>query len=162
MKRLTRTILLTVIVIFLCTLCSCSILTFDKTEVKGGMPLNDELMQVIKGEIFSENSKADSTDKKSEHSENTDISNNESDNSNNENESSTAETVNDEYVESSLVTDKENTENLCYWTESGSVWHTYRDCHHIKKSSNVLSGSDEEARAAGKDHVCTSCEKRKE
>lgn len=57
----------------------------------------------------------------------------------------------------------ENTEmhdGIFYWTESGSVYHKYSDCGHIKNSSDIHTGSEQDAILAGKDHICSSCAKR--
>ncbi len=56
------------------------------------------------------------------------------------------------------ISDAEQT-NTVYWTKSGSVWHTRSDCYHIKKSSNVFSGTLDEAIEAGKEKLCSSCGK---
>ena len=67
---------------------------------------------------------------------------------------------------SSSATDTDDTQSdanigeTVYWTESGGVWHLYRDCGHLKNSQNVLSGTVEEAEEAGKDHVCSTCNKK--
>lgn len=49
-----------------------------------------------------------------------------------------------------------------YWTEGGTVWHTDRDCYHIRNSEAVLEGSTHQAAAAGKKGLCASCRKRDE
>lgn len=49
-----------------------------------------------------------------------------------------------------------------YWTEGGAVWHTDRDCYHIRNSEAVLEGSTDQAVAAGKKGLCASCRKRDE
>lgn len=49
-----------------------------------------------------------------------------------------------------------------YWTEGGTVWHTDRDCYHIRNSEAVLEGSTDQAVAAGKKGLCASCRKRDE
>lgn len=41
-----------------------------------------------------------------------------------------------------------------FWLESGSVYHTDSDCHHIKGNPNVQSGTVTEA---GKARACSSC-----
>lgn len=45
-----------------------------------------------------------------------------------------------------------------YWVKSGSTWHTNRNCHSLKKSSEIISGSVEEAKAAGKERKCKVCQ----
>ncbi len=49
-----------------------------------------------------------------------------------------------------------------YWTEGGTVWHTDRDCYHIRNSEAVSEGSTYQAVAAGKKSLCASCRKRDE
>ena len=47
--------------------------------------------------------------------------------------------------------------NTVYWTESGSVYHKYRDCYHLKDSGSIKSGTVLTARVAGKERVCAEC-----
>lgn len=68
------------------------------------------------------------------------------------------------YTETNTATDI-TTENVSdgitvYWSESGSVWHLHEDCGHLKNSKNIFSGSEEEASEAGKERLCSSCEKK--
>ena len=44
-----------------------------------------------------------------------------------------------------------------YWTEGGSVYHLNRDCYHLKRAENVISGSVKHARKEGKERVCSTC-----
>ena len=44
-----------------------------------------------------------------------------------------------------------------YFTESGSVWHTRRDCSHIRNSASVIEGPLSEAFDKGKTKQCSSC-----
>ena len=44
--------------------------------------------------------------------------------------------------------------DTCYWTISGEVYHLYDDCHHIKNSSSIFSGT---ASDSGKERVCRTC-----
>ena len=48
-------------------------------------------------------------------------------------------------------------EATVYWTPGGSVWHISRSCSALKNSSEVLSGTKDEALAAGKERVCKKC-----
>lgn len=48
-------------------------------------------------------------------------------------------------------------EATVYWTPGGSVWHISRSCSALKNSSEVLSGTQDEALAAGKERVCKKC-----
>ncbi len=47
-----------------------------------------------------------------------------------------------------------------YWTESGSKYHLYRECGHIKNSASVLSGNKYKLAEAEKDGPCSSCLKK--
>ncbi|MBQ9152104.1 MAG: hypothetical protein IJX72_07620 [Clostridia bacterium] len=47
--------------------------------------------------------------------------------------------------------------NTVYWTESGSVYHQYRDCYHLRDSKSIKSGTVLTARMAGKEKVCSEC-----
>jgi hypothetical protein len=49
-----------------------------------------------------------------------------------------------------------------YWTEGGTVWHTDRDCYHIRRAEIVSEGSTAQAGAAGKKGLCANCRKRDE
>ena len=44
-----------------------------------------------------------------------------------------------------------------YFTESGTVWHTKRDCSHIRNSASVIEGTLSEALDKGKGKQCSSC-----
>ena len=47
--------------------------------------------------------------------------------------------------------------SVVYWTPGGSVYHTTPDCPSLKRSHTILSGSVEQAMAAGKGRVCKNC-----
>ena len=47
-----------------------------------------------------------------------------------------------------------------YWTESGTKYHTHRDCGSLKNSVNVKEGTLEEAIEAGKESICLKCDKK--
>ncbi len=49
-----------------------------------------------------------------------------------------------------------------YWTGGGQVWHTDRDCYHIRNAEEVMEGSTADAAAAGKRGLCSACRKRQE
>ena len=46
-----------------------------------------------------------------------------------------------------------------YWTEGGSVWHLSDSCSSLSKTdpADIVSGSEEEAIAAGKERACKKC-----
>lgn len=47
--------------------------------------------------------------------------------------------------------------NTYYWTESGSVYHKYRDCRHLKDATSIESGALLTAEQAGKERLCSEC-----
>lgn len=47
--------------------------------------------------------------------------------------------------------------DIVYWTKGGSVWHISRSCSALKNSTDILSGSEDEALAAGKSRACKKC-----
>ena len=48
-------------------------------------------------------------------------------------------------------------DGTCYWLKSGTVYHISLDCTYIKDKENVLSGTVDEALAAGKERCCSRC-----
>jgi hypothetical protein len=44
-----------------------------------------------------------------------------------------------------------------WWTPNGEVYHTHRDCVSLKRSSEILSGTIEEALSHGKSRLCNIC-----
>ena len=51
-------------------------------------------------------------------------------------------------------------DGVYYWTAGGSVYHKWSDCGHLKNSTDVISGSEQDAILAGKQKLCSSCEKK--
>ena len=49
------------------------------------------------------------------------------------------------------------TEDAVFWTVSGSVWHVTAECSALAKSKSVSSGTEEQAKQAGKSRVCKRC-----
>ncbi len=47
--------------------------------------------------------------------------------------------------------------DVCYYLPSGGVWHADAACHHVAGKQNVVCGTVEEARAAGKFRACALC-----
>lgn len=47
--------------------------------------------------------------------------------------------------------------NTYYWTESGSVYHKYRDCYHLKDAESIECGARLTAEKAGKERLCSEC-----
>ena len=48
-------------------------------------------------------------------------------------------------------------EDTVFWTAGGSVWHVTAECSALAKSKSVLSGTEEQAKQAGKSRVCKRC-----
>ena len=57
--------------------------------------------------------------------------------------------------ETTPVTERQ--EQTVYWVEGGEVWHTTSSCPSLSRSKNILSGSLDDAIAAGKERVCKRC-----
>ena len=47
--------------------------------------------------------------------------------------------------------------DVCYYVESGSVWHTSKSCSALKRSENIIESSPEGAENAGKARPCSKC-----
>ena len=60
---------------------------------------------------------------------------------------------------SSEESERKAHDGIYYWTDSGSVYHKWADCGHIKNSQNIKSGILDDAILAGKLKLCSSCEK---
>lgn len=48
---------------------------------------------------------------------------------------------------------------VLFWTSTGKVWHASAECSSLKRSTNINSGTIEEAEAAGKQRACSVCAK---
>ncbi|MGN1047489.1 MAG: hypothetical protein ACI4QZ_02665 [Eubacteriales bacterium] len=48
-------------------------------------------------------------------------------------------------------------ENTVFWLEGGTVWHKSLSCPSLKGKENILSGTEQDAIAAGKEHLCKRC-----
>ena len=44
-----------------------------------------------------------------------------------------------------------------YWVESGKVWHTTDKCSTLSRSKDIMSGTVDAAKNAGKERVCKRC-----
>ena len=153
------------------SLTSCSY--FYSGSFEGGELLDDELMASIKAELFS-------TEESSLGVEEITAPINEiaTEDSSEISSDTTRESTTEAHLsESSLETTSEAitaivTESVCdtetiyestdlvYWTANGSVWHTFKDCGHLKNSKSIESGSIEKAIESGKAKLCSTCEKR--
>ena len=47
--------------------------------------------------------------------------------------------------------------DICYYTETGGVWHASRSCSYLKNADRVLESSPESAELAGKARPCSRC-----
>ncbi len=149
MKRFIKTLLATCLLASCIIQCSCSLFLYDNSRFSGGEALNDRLVSEIKNELFT----SDVVTEQPPAEGSTDLKND-----------GTTETTEDKTLASSDNDNSSETEisqqNVVYWTKSGSVWHSYADCGHIKNSNNIISGSVEEAIGQGKKYLCKNCEKR--
>lgn len=62
--------------------------------------------------------------------------------------------------ESEPVATLDGVTGTVYWAAGGSVVHLDADCYHLAHASQILTGTVEEAIAAGKQILCVSCQKR--
>ena len=78
-----------------------------------------------------------------------------------ENEENSAQTVPEKPpVEEEAVqtpAEPEEQEDICYYTDGGSVWHLDPACSYIANSSGVKSSTVEQALASGKTRPCARC-----
>ena len=62
--------------------------------------------------------------------------------------------------EDETISDKSEHDGVYYWTDSGSVYHKWKNCGHIKNSKDLKSGTLDEAILSGKEKLCSSCDKK--
>ena len=135
-----------VALIIAASICSCG---FDESERKitGGELLNDERLSEIKDKILSTESDSDQ-----EIISEPSIEDKEKPNQS-ENDDSGETDTNSVTEESSMEGGFE-----VYWLEGGSVWHISPKCRYLE-NKEYLSGSEDEAKEAGKSKICSSCGK---
>lgn len=70
----------------------------------------------------------------------------------------------DKDVLSSILKENEDRENSLvanegdvFWTPSGKIWHSSSDCSYLSKSKEIIHGTPDEARLAGKTGECSKC-----
>ena len=157
MKIKTKHFLCVTLALILIAFPSCSMFWSSNPTYSGGQMLDDELMSSIRAEIIgekTETSKPDQTTK--DKSDETTRVETESDHSDIEGES-------DNFTEEdSTKQDHTETDNTVYWTKGGGVYHLYRDCSYIKSSSEIISGSIEDALEEKKSGVCSRCQNRRD
>ena len=145
MKHFIKIFSLIISIVLLATMCSCSLFAYDNSRFDGGDTLDEELLSKIENDLNSELQTSESQAQAQE-------------SQTNESQTSELPTSEPQTTESGNEGNKASGATV-YWTSSGSVWHTRRDCSYIKKSQKVLSGTVEEAIADGKKKLCSSCEK---
>ena len=128
------------------TFCACD---FDESDnsFRGGELLDNDKMSELKDKYVTEE-----TDEAKEETESA-----ASEKQTEKQTEMTADTETTEAESETLVPDEQD--ERVYWTKNGSVWHTTDQCHYIKTSKNIESGSVEEAKEAGKSKACSSCGK---
>ncbi len=183
MKKYFKKLLTVVLyVALLSILCACD---FDESRnnFSGGKLLDEEKLSEIKSSIITEESEISEAEAetKTQNKESTVLDSAETESIIEiENDETEKENITNNYVtegssetnvgdgeesvsnlesEESSETEITNEEQTVYWTKSGKVWHLSPDCHHLKNSTNILSGTIEDAIAAKKTKVCSSCEK---
>ncbi len=132
MKNL-KILLSVVLLVFLSVSFICCDFDESRNNLSGGVLLDDEKLSEIKNEILS-----------------------------GEPLETVSEGVTDEETaqptESAPSTEKHTeSDDIVYWTESGSVWHKSTSCSHLKNSKNILSGSVSDAEESGKTKPCSRC-----
>lgn len=158
MKIKAKYILCVALAVMLIILPSCSMFWASSSTYSGGQILDDELMSSMRAEIIGENTEivkpGETTQNKNETNE---VVKDETESS-----QSNKETESDSSKEESTKKDNEETDNTVYWTKGGGVYHLYKDCGYIKSSSEILSGTVEEALEAKKSGVCSRCQNRED
>ncbi len=152
------------VIIMILTLVSCD---FDESNnhLFGGEFLDDAKMSEIRDEVISEllhNSEISESDIV-EYSSDFSETDNESETNNIDESIDSDETSNDQNTTSEETSTPDtptiSNKETVYWTSSGSVWHISSECRYIRKSTNIINGSIEDAKEAGKTKVCSSCGK---
>jgi len=182
MKIKAKYILCVALAVILIILPSCSMFWASNSTYSGGQILDDELMSSMRAEIIGENTEivkpGETTQNKNETNEvvkdetdeitkdeSGEIVKDETDEivkDETESSQSNKETESDSSKEESTKKDNEETDNTVYWTKGGGVYHLYKDCGYIKSSSEILSGTVEEALEAKKSGVCSRCQNRED
>ena len=132
--------------------------------------LDDELMSSMRAEVLgdkTESSSQDEIDDATVVETKPNQSENEAESDETEKEAETSKDYDDTQSskpeeQDSTQPDDDEADGTVYWTKKGGVYHLYRDCSYIKSSSEVISGTAEEALEAGKSDVCSRCQGRKD
>lgn len=161
MKIRTKYFLCVTLALILIALPSCSMFWSSNPTYSGGQMLDDELMSSMRSEVLGEKTETSDQGEPGE----TTGGETEPNKSDEKTESSTSndETESDDFnEESSTKHEHKETDGTVYWTKNGGVYHLYKDCGYIKSSSEIISGTSEEALATGKSGVCSRCQNRKD
>lgn len=154
--------------ILACTLIfgSCSNYVNSSDDFYGGDIIDSEMLSSIAESVFAsdESLRPDQTEIHDESEKENDSTNFGDDNVTDEPSSSDSEGESDENTSTDNDQQEETTkrvhDGVFYWTESGKVYHKWADCGYLKNSDNVLSGNAQDVEAAGKEKLCSSCEKK--
>lgn len=75
-----------------------------------------------------------------------------------ESSSIVSDTTTPHNAENNSASDSSNSADvIVYWTPNGSVWHIKENCSSLSKSTDIRSGSTDDAIAAGMERVCKRC-----
>ena len=125
-------------------LCSCA----NNSDFNGGVLLDSNKLSEIRAEVFAT---------EAETAEITTVENTTEVVFETKEQNSDTTELKPEYNDSTEDAMTVNEESaIVYWTKDGKVWHSSRDCRYIK-NSEVESGTANDAIAAGKERVCSSC-----
>ena len=159
MKIKAKYILCVALAVMLIILPSCSMFWASNSTYSGGQILDDELMSSMRAEIIGEKAEATKSDETNRDTSDVTIKDEADGTVNGETESNESDSFE---IEDSIKKDEEEPDNTVYWTKGGGVYHLYKDCGYIKSSSEILSGTVEEALEAKKSGVCSRCQNRKD
>ena len=163
---------LSVTLIILLSLTSCSFFSSEVIRFGGGTLLDKEMIESIKQNVLSETSTAEDEDSRQIIDVRTDVTDEETNvdteaesegdkagsSETNVEETGTSPDKSESALDNSDPTETVNNEETVYWTEGGSVWHLSVNCHHLK-STTIYSGYIKDAIDAKKTKLCSYCEK---
>ena len=157
MKNAIKCFLCAVLALVLATMTACSLFWSSNPTYSGGQMLDDELMSQMKSDVLGEKTETSNLIQNEETSAGeTELGSPDTE----ESSSCISGELDSTATETDGTTQREEQNALVYWTKGGGVYHIYRDCGYLKSSSEILSGTVEEALGAGKSGVCSRCQKR--
>ena len=124
------------------SLSSCAYFT-EPGKINGGEKLNEELLSEIRDEIFGSGGifvEDEIENEKQDGFVSGEIENN------------------DTVIEN--VEGEETVPSTVYWSPNGSVWHIDKTCRYLKNSNTICEGTVDEAKNEGKEHMCSTCDKK--